>query len=79
MGPVIRLEFVHEVSDVEINRGLSNIQLIRDLLIAVAVSNKPQNLEFSSGRLVVAEKFGQAGCYLWRDVPSAKVNRADDT
>ena len=49
---------------------------IGDLLVAVAVPNEPEHLELSGGEVFLAEMFGEASRHLWRDVPSAGMDRS---
>ena len=44
MCPIVGLKFIHQILDVEVNGGLRNRQLIRDLLVAMAISNESKNL-----------------------------------
>ncbi|MGC1637915.1 MAG: hypothetical protein WA744_20865 [Candidatus Acidiferrales bacterium] len=47
MGPVIGLKFAHYVPDVEIHGCFGDREHVGYLLIAVAISNQFQDIEFS--------------------------------
>ena len=79
MRPIIRSQLVHEVLDVEVNRGLRNRQLICNLLVAMSIANESKNLQLSCCKIVVTQVLGDAGCYVGRNVPPASVNRPDHT
>src|SRR5260370_31341655 len=44
----------------------------------MAISNKPQHLEFPTCTILFAQMLGQAGCHLWWNVPSAGMDRSND-
>jgi hypothetical protein len=77
MGAIVGLKFIHQILDVEVNRGLGNRQLVRNLLVATAVSNESKNLQFPFRKVVVTKMLGETGCDLGRNVTSASVNRSD--
>src|SRR5258708_38073883 len=79
MRPIIRSQLVHEVLDVEVNRGLRNRELICNLLVAMSIANESKNLQLSCCKIVVTQVLGDAGCYVGRNVPPASVNRPDHT
>ena len=47
MGPVISLQLVHDVLDVEVYSCFGNGKLIRNLLVAIPVANEAQDLKLS--------------------------------
>jgi len=53
MGPIVGLKFIHQVLDVEVNRGLRNRHLIRNLFVAIAVSNESENLQLPRCQVVL--------------------------
>src|SRR5260370_36962119 len=77
MGPIIGLKFIHQVLDVEVDRGLANRQLIRDLLVAIAITNESKNLQFPRRQVVVTEGFGETGRHAGRNMSPPNVNRSD--
>ena len=44
MRPVVGLQFIYQVLDVEVNRVLRNGQLIGDLFVSMAIANEPENV-----------------------------------
>jgi hypothetical protein len=70
MSSVVRLQFVHKVFDVEIDRRLSNCELIGDLLISMAVSDEPKHLQFPVGEIVFAQVLREARCNFGRQISS---------
>src|SRR6266481_3679778 len=77
MGPIVCLKFIHQVLDVEVNRGLRNRQLIGNLLVAIAISNESKNLQLPGRKVVVTQMLGEASRHLGRNMPPASVNRSD--
>jgi hypothetical protein len=54
MGPIVGPELIHEILDVEIDRGLRDGQFIGNLFVAMAVSNESKDFQFSRRKIVVA-------------------------
>jgi hypothetical protein len=54
MSSVVRLQFVHQISDVKIDRSLSNGELIGDLLISMPVTDEPEYLQLPVAEIVFA-------------------------
>src|SRR6266478_3350260 len=71
VGPIVGLKFIHQVLDVEVNRGLRNRQLIRNLLVAIAISNESKNLQLPRREVVVTHVLGEASRYVGRNMPPA--------
>src|SRR6266851_2881218 len=72
MGPIVGLQFIHQVLDVEVNRGLRNRQLIRNLLVAIAISNESKNLQLPFRKVVVPQVLGDASRHVGRNMPPAR-------
>src|SRR5215469_5294811 len=77
VSPVIRPKLAHQILDMKIDRGLGNCQLIRNLFIAITVSNEPQHFKLSVGEAFVAQMLSKAGSHCRRYMPISGVNRAD--
>src|SRR5580700_4648833 len=77
MSPIIGLKFIHQVLDVEVNRGLRDRQLISNLLVAIAIANESKNFQLPRRKVVVTEMLGEASRHLRRNMPSPGVNRSD--
>src|SRR6516164_9080037 len=63
----------------KIDRRLGNRQLIRNLFIAIAVSNQPEDFELAIRKIFFPQMLSQASGYFWRHVPISSVNRSDHT
>ena len=74
MGPIVGLKFIHQVLDVEVNRGLRNRQLICNLLVAMSIANESKNLQLSCCKIVVTQVLGEASRHVERNMPAAGVN-----
>src|ERR1700739_1023898 len=70
MSSVVRLQFVDQVLDVEIDRSFSNCELIGDLLISMAVTDEPEYLQLPVGEIVFAEMLREARCNFGRQIPA---------
>ena len=77
VGPIVGLKFIHQVLDVEVNRGLRNRQLICNLLVAMSIANESKNLQLPRRKIVVPQVLGNASRYIGRNVPPASMNRPD--
>ena len=77
VGPIVGLKLIHQVLDVEVNRGLRNRQLIRNLLVAIAISNESQNFQFPRREFVIPKVLSKASGHVGRNMASAGVNRSD--
>jgi hypothetical protein len=77
MRPIVGSQLVHEVLDVEVNRGLRNRELICNLLVAMAIANESKNLQLPRRKIVVPQVLGNASRYIGRNVPPASMNRPD--
>src|SRR5215475_1691393 len=77
--PVIRSQLVHQIFDMKIDGRLRNRQLIRNLFIAIAVSNQAENFEFPIREIIVPQMLSKASGYFRRHVPISAVNRSDHT
>src|SRR5260370_20933599 len=77
MRPIVGSQLVHEVLDVEVNRGLRNREMIFNLLFAMAISNESKNLQLPRRKIVVPQVLGDASRHLGRNMPPARVNRPD--
>src|SRR5215469_14688000 len=75
--PIIRSQLVHQVLDMKIDGRLRNRQLIRNLFIAIAVSNQPENFELPLRKIVVSQMLSKPSGYFWRHMPPPGVTRAD--
>src|SRR3954447_9703893 len=58
MGPIVGLQFIHQVLDMEVNRGLRNRQLIRNLLVAIAIANESKDLQLPGRKIVLTQMLG---------------------
>ena len=61
----------------EVDSSLGNGELIGDLLVAIAVSNKSQHFQFASRQIVVTQMLGEARRHLCWYVPFARMHRPD--
>src|SRR5437016_413760 len=77
MGPIIGLQFVHQVFNVEVNGGLGNRKLIGNLFVAIAIANEAEHLQLPGRKILFSEMFGEAGCHLRWNVSSSGVDRSD--
>src|SRR5215472_1103040 len=77
--PIIRSQLVHQVLDMKIDGRLRNRQLIRDLFIAIAVSDQPENFELPFRKVLFPQMLSKASGYFWRHMPISSVNRSDHT
>src|SRR5262245_36253067 len=77
--PIIRSQLVHQVLDMKIDGRLGNRQLIRNLLVAVSVSNEPKNFKLPVCKVFFAQMLSKTGCHCWRHVAISSVNRSDHT
>jgi hypothetical protein len=75
--PIIGAQLANDILDVEIDSGFRNGQLVGNLLIAIAISNEPEYIEFPARKVVVAQMFGEAGRDLWWNMPFAGMDRAN--
>ena len=71
MRPIIGSQFVYQVLDMKVDGSFRNCQLIRDLLIAIAVSNKPEHFQLPGRKIVVPQMLGEPGRHLRWYVPLA--------
>ncbi len=55
MGTVVRLQFVHEILDVEIDRCLSDAKFICNLFVSVPIPNQPKDVQFPCGQLLLSQ------------------------
>src|SRR5260370_7006105 len=61
----------------KVHGSLRNCQLIRNLLVAIAIANESKNLQLPRRKVVVIQVFGEASRHLWRNMPPTGVNRSD--
>jgi hypothetical protein len=74
MRSVIGPQLAHHVLNVEVDSGLCNRQLIRNLLVAITVSNEPEHLQLSSRKIFLAQVLGESRRHLRWNVPTAGVD-----
>jgi hypothetical protein len=79
MRPIIGAQFVHEVLDVEIDGCFRYSQLIRNLFVAIPITDESEHLQLPGRKILLAEVFGEAGCHVWWNVPFAGMDRPDHT
>ena len=60
MRSIVGLQLVDQILDVKIHCCFRDGQLIRNLLIAMTVANQPQDFQFSSGKVFIAQVLSQA-------------------
>jgi hypothetical protein len=75
---IVGAELVHEILDVEVNRGLCDCELIGNLLVATAVSDEPKYFQFPGRQIFIAKMFGEAGGHLRWNMSPPGVDRSDD-
>ncbi len=75
MSPVVGPQLTHEVLNVETDGGLRDHQLIGNLLVAIAISNQPEHLEFPSRKIFLAQMLGEPGCHLRWNMPTASMDQ----
>src|SRR5260370_11680055 len=77
MRPIVGSQLVHEVLDVEVNRGLRNRELICNLLVAMTIANEPKYLQLPRRKIVLPQVLGNASRYIGRNVPPTGMNPPD--
>jgi len=78
VSPVIRSELVHQIFNMKIDGSLGDRQFVRNLLVAVSVSNEPKNFKLSIRKVFVAQMLSEARCHFCRYMSISSMNRADD-
>ena len=53
MGAIVRTELLHEVPDVEVDRGLGDAEPVGDLLVAMPVPDEAQDVELAPREVLV--------------------------
>src|SRR5260370_33314888 len=76
MGAIGGLKFIHQVLNVEINCGFRDRQLVRNLLVAMAIANESKNLQLPLRKVVVTHVLGEASRHVGRSIPPSTVNRS---
>ena len=61
----------------EVNSSLRNRQLIRNLLVTIAISNESKNLQFPRREVIVTQVLGETRRHIGRNKSAASVNRLD--
>ena len=77
MSPIIGSQLSDNVLDMKIDGRLGNSQCVRYLFVAMTISNQPQNLQFSSRKILISEMLREPGCHLRRHLPPSGVNGPD--
>ena len=77
VGPVVGMQLLDDILDVEINGRLCDTQLASNLFVAVAFLNQPKHLEFPGREIFFTNMFCEAGRRFARHLFSAGVDRAD--
>ena len=77
MGPIVGLKFIHQILDVEVNRGFGDRQVICNLLVAITISNKSNNLQLPRRKVVVTQMLGETSRHVGRNMSVASMNQSD--
>src|SRR5258708_29333644 len=78
MRSVVGTQFVDEVLDVEVNRGLRDRELIGNLFVPIAIANEPQHLQLASRKILFAKMLRKAGGHLGWNMSFPRMHRAND-
>ena len=77
MGPVVGMQLLDDILDVEINCRLRNPQSIGNLLVAIALLNQSQHFEFPTCKVFFAEMLGEASRRFRCNLLLPGMDRAD--
>lgn len=77
VGPVVGSQFVHQVLDMKVHRGLRNAELVGDLFVAVTVPDQPQNVQFPASEVLFAHVLRDSCSNIRGDEPPAGMNRSN--
>jgi hypothetical protein len=77
MGSVIGSQLVNQILNVEVDSRLRDCELIGNLLIAVPVADKAQDLQLAGSKIVILYVLGELDCQFRWNVFLACVNRPD--
>src|SRR5262245_22762240 len=78
MSPVVGLKLLHDILDVKVDRGLGDRELIGNLLVAVAIADQFQDLQFTRSKIFLAQVLCYATRNIRGDPPSPGSDLADD-
>jgi hypothetical protein len=78
MGPVICLELVDHIFDVETHGGFRDSEIAGNLFVSQTIANKSKNIQFTGGQVLMAEVLRQSGRYVGRNTFAAAVHLTDD-
>ena len=77
VGAIVRTELLHEVADVEVDRGLGDAKLVGDLLVAMAVTDEAEDVELTPREVLVGVMRGEARRHVRRNRAPAAVHGPD--
>ena len=77
MRPIVGLKFVHQILNMKVNSSVRNRQLIRNLLVAIAIPNEPEHLQFPGCKILFPQMLREAGRHIRWYVSLACVHRSD--
>src|SRR5262245_13712260 len=78
MGPVVCLQFIHDVFDVEVDGCFGDREEVGDLLIAMAVANEAQHFELAWTQSFLSEVLRDDPGDVWRYVSLTGGHGAND-